>query len=151
MINPIDVKGFCEKPKLCIGVIIIKNGKVLFGKRKNSHCEGMFEIPGGHLDQIEGLEEGARREVMEETGLKLSDIKFCSLTNDIIEGKHYVSLGFVGETIGEPELREPHKCEGWDWYDFDNLPKPLFPISSQIIKHYKNKVIVDDPFSITVT
>lgn len=28
---------------------------------------------------------------------------------------------------GEPELKEPHKCDGWAWYDIDNLPEPLIP------------------------
>jgi dCTP diphosphatase len=28
---------------------------------------------------------------------------------------------------GEPQVLEPHKCDGWDWFPADRLPEPLFP------------------------
>jgi 8-oxo-dGTP diphosphatase len=38
---------------------------------------------------------------------------------------------------GEPQILEPEKCEGWDWYDIDNLPSPLFNTCEQSIKAIK--------------
>ncbi|HOF50487.1 MAG TPA: hypothetical protein PLH22_02295 [Candidatus Colwellbacteria bacterium] len=35
------------KPRVGIGVMIFKNGKVLLGKRKGSHGEGEYAFPGG--------------------------------------------------------------------------------------------------------
>jgi len=39
-----------ERPKVGVGVIIVKNNKILFGKRKNAHGEGSWSFPGGHLE-----------------------------------------------------------------------------------------------------
>ncbi len=40
---------------------------------------------------------------------------------------------FVTEFSGHPEVLEPHKCENWNWFEWDNLPQPLFaPIQSLI-------------------
>ena len=38
---------------------------------------------------------------------------------------------------GEPRVCEPHKCEGWDWYDIDQIPSPLFKACPSSIEAYK--------------
>src|SRR3989339_718967 len=60
-----------KMPKVGVAVIIIKNGKVLMHKRKNSHGDGTWSLPGGHLEFNESLEECAQRETFEETGMKI--------------------------------------------------------------------------------
>jgi 8-oxo-dGTP diphosphatase len=62
-----------ERPKVGVGVFIIKDKKILMGKRINSHGEGTWSLPGGHLEFFETFEDCAKREVMEETGLKISN------------------------------------------------------------------------------
>ena len=52
-----------QRPKVGVGVMIFKNGKVLLGKRKGSHGEGEFALPGGHLEYMEGFANCASREV----------------------------------------------------------------------------------------
>lgn len=42
-----------QKPKVGIGVMILKDEKVLLGKRKGSHGEGEYSFPGGHLEYME--------------------------------------------------------------------------------------------------
>lgn len=57
---------------------------------------GAIQLPGGHLEFGETPEACAVREVLEETGLEISeaDVRFVTATNDIFEaeGKHYVTL-----------------------------------------------------------
>ena len=39
----------------------------------------------------------------------------------------HTTLMVVAKYIGgEPQNLEPEKCEGWGWFDWDNLPEPLF-------------------------
>ena len=118
-----------ERPKVGVGVAVISNGKVLLGKRKGSHGAGCWSFAGGHLEFGETVEECAKREVLEETGLIATSIVLGPWTNDLIEGnKHYVTLYvFVDQFIGELELKEPHKCESWQWFPWKQLPTPLFP------------------------
>ena len=72
-----------QKPKVGVGVILCKENKVLLLKRKNAHGEGSWAPPGGHLEFNEELEDCVRREVEEETGLKVKNIKFIGITNDM--------------------------------------------------------------------
>jgi len=62
-----------KKPKVGVGIIVIKDNKVLLGKRKNSHGEGSWCFPGGHLEFNESLENCAKREVLEETGIEIKN------------------------------------------------------------------------------
>jgi 8-oxo-dGTP diphosphatase len=39
-----------KRPKVGVGVIIKKDGKVLMGKRKNAHGDGTWSFTGGHLE-----------------------------------------------------------------------------------------------------
>lgn len=58
---------------------------------------GHWALPGGHLEFDESFEICAEREVLEETDVKVKDIKFLTATNDVMksEGKHYVTI-FMG-------------------------------------------------------
>lgn len=125
------------RPKVGLAVIIIRDNKVLLGRRKNAHGAGSWCFPGGHLEFNEEFSECAQREVREETGLRLTNIKPAAFTNDIFtqEGKHYITLFFTAECdSGEPQLLEPDKCEGWAWFPWDNLPQPLFLPIQNLLK-----------------
>jgi len=118
-----------SKPQVGVGVIIIRNGRVLLGERRSSHGAGTWALPGGHLEFGESVEDCARRETEEETGLRLSTITMGPFTNDVFaeEQKHYVTL-FVLATSegGEAQVREPAKCSRWEWFRWSDLPSPLF-------------------------
>lgn len=118
-----------ERPKVGLGVIVCRNGKVLIGRRRGAHGQGMWGFPGGHLEWGESFEDCASRELFEETGLRAQNPTFVSVTNDVhsIEEKHYVTVFMrVDQFIGEPQLLEPEKCEEWRWFDWDELPMPRF-------------------------
>lgn len=132
-----------QRPKVGVGVIVICKGKILLGKRKNSHGEGTWSLPGGHLEYAESLEECAVREVMEEAGIKISNIKLGPYTNDIFssEKKHYITLFAVCELAdGKPSVMESEKCERWEWFDWDNLPQPLFLPIENLLKQDFNPI-----------
>ena len=118
-----------QRPKVGVAAIVRSAGKILLGKRIASHGTGCWSFPGGHLEFGESVEECARRETREEAGIELRNLVRAPYTNDIFEaeGKHYITLFVTADyASGSIETREPEKCSGWDWFDWDDLPSPLF-------------------------
>ena len=127
------------RPKVGVGVMIIKNGKVLLGKRKGSHGAGEYAWPGGSMEYMESFEECAKRETKEETGMEIKNIRFLRLMNlKHFAPKHFVDIELLADwESGEAQLLEPEKFESWQWYDLDNLPEPLFYPQYSCIEAYK--------------
>jgi 8-oxo-dGTP diphosphatase len=116
------------RPLVGISVLVMKDDKLLLGKRKGSHGAGEYACPGGHLEHMESFRVCAAREVLEETGIEIGPLRFLRVQNAMqYAPKHYVDLAFVAEwKAGEPEVREPDKVDRWDWYALDALPSPMF-------------------------
>lgn len=78
----------------------------------------------------ESFEECAAREVKEETGLEIDKPQYLTVTNNVISEKVHTVCIFIravpADPNKQPETLEPEKCAGWDWYEWNNLPKPLF-------------------------
>jgi 8-oxo-dGTP diphosphatase len=131
--------------KVGVGVLIEKDGKILLGKRISSHGSGTYNLPGGHIEFGETIAECAKREVKEETGLDVEMVKLISVSNDIMYGKHYVTLGVLAKLVsGKPSVKEPEKFVDLKWYDYGNLPSPLFIASERIINNFLNNSIFSD-------
>lgn len=115
-----------ERPRVGMGIYIRRDGKILVGKRKGEHAGGTWCAPGGHLERGESWEECARREVREETGLEIGNVRFGNVTNDIYpDGRHYVTIQMVADWIfGEPQILEPEKMETWEWRAWGDFPQP---------------------------
>lgn len=111
-----------------VGVLILRDGKLLLGKRRGSHGAATWAPPGGHFEGQEAPEETARREVLEETGIRIERARVGPVTDDRFpEGKHYLTTFVLAEApTGEPQNLEPDKCDGWEWFSWDALPAPLF-------------------------
>ncbi len=130
-----------ERPKVGIGLLLVKDGKILLGKRKSPHGHGEYGGPGGHLEHMESFKDCALRELREEAGqqIKVKNVRFLCITNmRKYNPKHYIDVGIVAEWVsGTPKVIEPHKLESWGWYDIDNLPTPLFAVEPNYVVAYK--------------
>ena len=118
-----------ERPKVGVGVLVLRDGKVLLLKRKGSHGEGSWCYPGGHIGAGEFFLDAAIREVREESGLEVKNPRFLCITNDMFENenKHYITIFVAVDYVsGEAKIMEKEKCTDIGWFELDNLPKPLF-------------------------
>ncbi len=149
------------KVNVGIGVVAFDPVKklILVGKRKNSHGEGMFALPGGWLEHGESFAQCAKRELEEETGVVV-DIDDCSVPdvapcNNLTATFHSVSIiviAKVSSVTAWVQLKEPEKCESWIWIDPFNeedmaLVHPTFP-SLQYFFDRKEKYLlplIEDP------
>lgn len=131
-----------KRPGVGVGVIIQNSdGQILVGKRKGSHSP-YYSIPGGHLENGETFEEAAIKEVFEETNLKIRNLKFVCVTNNLRTfketNKHYISISmYTNEFEGICKVKEQDKCEEWIWCDIDEIPEPQFDASEFAIECFK--------------
>ncbi|GBG78149.1 hypothetical protein CBR_g26184 [Chara braunii] len=138
----------CVMPKVGVGVavLVVRDQSVIIGRRKGSHGTGTYALPGGHLDFGESWEECAIREVKEETGLDIANVRYAWVSNCVMldEPKpcHYITLFMRAElrnVADEPENLEPDKCEEWQWVVWPRIPFPRFaPLQT----------LLDSPFSL---
>lgn len=137
-----------QKVRVGVGVFVCKDGKFIMGRRASSHGDGTWSLPGGHLEFGEAFDQTAKREVLEETGLCIKNVRFGAVTNDYFkeEGKHYVTVWMLGDwESGQEQVLEPDKFTQLQWRDFDDLPQPLFLpwiqlLSSPFIETIKQQV-----------
>jgi 8-oxo-dGTP diphosphatase len=116
-------------PRVGVGVFIFKDGKFLMGKRVGAHGSGSWSVPGGWLEYAESFQDAAIREVEEETGLTITNVRFGALTNNIFadEQIHSLTVWMTSDwESGIPTILEPDKFVEQRWVSFDELPEPLF-------------------------
>ena len=121
--------GRPRRPEVGVGVLVQRDDTVLLGLRRGAHGAGTWSPPGGHLEFGEDPIDCARREALEEAGIELGPCELVGVTNDIFEAedRHYVTLFYVARSFsGTPELREPDKCDVWQWWSWQALPENLF-------------------------
>ncbi|HEY4526105.1 MAG TPA: NUDIX domain-containing protein [Candidatus Paceibacterota bacterium] len=136
-------------PKVAINVLVVKNGKVLMGRKigVGKVGYGTWCFPGGKLDFGESLMEGAKRELLEETGIKVSALEFSNIIDEprASGGTHYLHINFLAKAWeGEPVVTEPDRFEKWEWFDLDSLPEETFVSHKRFIPAYLRKIVLED-------
>jgi ADP-ribose pyrophosphatase YjhB (NUDIX family) len=127
------------------GVILKREGKILLGLRHPDpdkadsafRSSGEWCLPGGKLEWGELLEDGAVREVKEETGIMIHSPKVISVHNCKNEHAHFMTVGLLAhEWEGEAKVMEPDEITEWQWFDLNNLPSPRYFPSFEVIENY---------------
>lgn len=127
-----------DQVRVGVGIMVLREGQVLLGKRRGSHGAGEYAWPGGHLEFGETIEECIAREIEEETGLIVRPVRPVALSNVIKYDRHYIDIQYLVEYVsGIPEVREPDKVESWAWYSLDELPHPLFEFALRGLDGYR--------------
>jgi 8-oxo-dGTP diphosphatase len=129
-----------------VNVFVIRDARLLLGRRKGAiFGAGTWGLPGGHLETGEAMKEAAARELMEETGLAATQLEFSNIVNDRSGDQHYIQVAFVAEDVtGEPAINEPDRCEEWNWFGLNDLPKELFPPHINQINNFIQKRLFAD-------
>jgi len=113
-------------PLVGVGVVIIRNGKILLVKRKKDPGKGLWSIPGGLVRLGEKLEDAAKREVKEETGLTISIVRLIDVVDVIHEDQdgrieyHYVLVDYLGE-VANGVLRPGSDVDEVRWFKLEEI------------------------------
>lgn len=120
------------------------NTKVLLIKRKKDPFKGKWALPGGFLEDEEPLEEGAKRELQEETGLKISHLKQLQAfgTPGRDPRGRTISIVFYGHTTSQGTVQGNDDAEDAQWFPVNKLPELAFD-HSEIMEAATNAYFAD--------
>jgi 8-oxo-dGTP diphosphatase len=109
-----------EHPRMGVGALVIRDGRVLLIKRGNPPGEGTWTVPGGRVQLGESLAEAARREVREETGVTvaigrpLETLELIERDPDQRVRFHYIIVNFTAEYLaGEAVAGDDALAAAW--------------------------------------
>lgn len=101
--------------------------KVLLVKRTNEPFNGYWALPGGAMYNNETLEDGARRELKEKTGLENIKLELGNIFDDVNRSNLQRMIGFsflgVINTKGIELQKETMKTSNADFFAIDKVPK----------------------------
>jgi len=126
-------------------LLLIKNEKILLLLRKNTGFEdGNYGLVSGHLEPNETIMQAMVRETKEEAGIdiNLNDLELLHVLNRQELDNERIDFFFSATNWnGDITNNEPHKCDGLEWFDLDNLPNNIIDYINQVLKDIKNKKI----------
>ena len=107
--------------KVILGGIIEKEGKYLLVQEAKKKCYEKWNFPAGHLDFNESLEQGAIREIKEETGCDVKLDGVCYVANRILEDDLFVMIVFNAKLINENIEFDKEEILDVKWFDYDEI------------------------------
>lgn len=118
-----------RNPTVGVAVVLVENERLLLGKRR----DGGWCIPCGHVEWDETVEEAARREFLEETGLNVSlDSVLAVHSNFHNPHQHTVGVWYRGVRRGG-ELRPGGDLLQVDFFPLERLPELKFPTDRRVV------------------
>lgn len=132
--------GYTEYPKISPAIIVaIRHGEKLLLARNVSSPPDKFALIAGFVEVGESFEQTVRREVMEEVGIKVKNIRYYK--SQPWSFSDSVMIGFTAELDGEDEtlfLQESELAEA-RWFTRDEVPAPtsFASIGSELINNFR--------------
>ena len=153
MKHPLDIFGYCPrcgkggfaindfKSKRCSGcgftlyfnaiaaavaVIVNEKGELLVSRRAKEPAKGTLDLPGGFIDSFETGEEGIAREVLEESGLRVTEVKYLYSGFE----EHTLDLFFLCRTAEGEIPTAADDVEELLWIPIENITPELFGLQS---------------------
>ena len=108
-------------PKLAVDCIIVVEGRVLLIHRRNPPLG--WALPGGFVEYGETVEDAVRREMKEETGLELAELRQFRVYSDPARDPrgHVVSVVFAARGLGKPEAGDD--ADRYRLIDLNDIPE----------------------------
>lgn len=130
-------------PEPTVSAIIFNpDGKILLCK---SHkWENKYVIPGGHIEFGEKMEDALKREISEETGLDIYDIKLISIKESICrdmfhEERHFIFIDYVCKTESS-KVTLNDEAEEYEWIDIEQIDYyDLGGFTKELLMRLRNK------------
>lgn len=115
-------------PIIGVGIFLIENDRVALVQRGKPPRKGAWSVPGGALELGESLEQAARRELYEETGLEASELIYLDTVELIARDEddnirhHYVLFDYAARW-SSGEIRAGDDAMDAKWFDHSTISK----------------------------
>ena len=121
-------------PKVAATCVVERQGKVLMIQRDTPVGRGLWSMPGGYIDRGEVVEEGAAREVLEETGLQVEVQGLLGLFSEA--GIPVLVVAFTARETGGSLIAGP-EAQDVGFFSLEDLPPMAFPWDKVILDRWR--------------
>lgn len=114
-------------PGLAVDGVVLDGDAVVLVKRRNQPYAGMWALPGGFVEYDETVEDAAKREIAEETGLLVEIEKLAGVYSDPKRDPrgHTVSVVFLCRMVGGVMKADSDAAEA-GFFPLTRLPQLAF-------------------------
>ena len=127
--------GHSAYPRLSPAMmVLVWRGRELLLARAPHYAKGMYSALAGFVETGESLEECVHREVAEEVGVRVRDLRYYG--SQSWPFPHSLMVAYTAEWTGGDIVRQEDEIEDAGWYDIDALPgvPPRFSIAGHLIR-----------------
>ena len=111
-----------EYPRISPAIIVlIRRGDQILLARSPRFPPGMFSVIAGFVEPGEDLDHAIHREVREETGIAVGNIRYFG--SEPWPFPHSLMIGFTADYAGGEIVVDAHEIESAFWFDRENLPR----------------------------
>jgi len=132
-------RAYPDRPFVGVGVVIFKGNQILLAERNRRPHGKMWSIPGGAQELGETVEEGAIREIMEETGLEIDLKGLVDVVNVISNDEagdvqfHYTLVDFYADWVSGEAVADDD-VSAVKWVGLEEIQHiELRPVTRRII------------------
>ena len=132
-----------ENPKPTATLICMRENELLLVKRAYSPGKGLWGLPGGFIEMNETPDDAAQRELLEETGLKGTVVRFighCSHFGSIFGD--VLLLGLEMNIVDFTNLTPMDDAEVAKFFTNDQLPPLAFECHTKIVNMYQELILI---------
>jgi len=126
--------------EVCAGALVFSKGKILL--LRSHKWNNNLVMPGGHIEYGERIKDALVREIREETGLEIKDIRFIGVQEFIFDKvfykkKHFIFLDFFCKAKGG-RIKLNNEAEDYEWIKPEEAlrRKDIEPYTKKVIKIY---------------
>ena len=127
----------------CVAAFVLEGKKILLGKRsaERAFYPNVWDVFGGHLEPNESREDGLRRELREELGIKPTEMRFLLTVDEpdrAANGAGVYHFYLVTAYAGDPRNLQPDEHARVEWFEFDEAVKMPFahPLYAEFIRQF---------------
>lgn len=127
----------CEGIPTGVHLLCEREGRVLLLRRAGTgFFDGLYSLPGGHVEAGESVRQAAVREAQEEVGIEVGveELEWVGVVHRLSDTNRIDFFVRARKWGGEARICEPDKSDGLAWFARDALPAAIVPYVREVLQ-----------------